>query len=72
MATKSDPLVFAAVVVGAVALGVFAASRLRQGARIVPQGSGRLVGGGYVSGVVDPYSGRYLTGEDLGRIDWAA
>lgn len=73
MAKKMDPLVFSAVVVGVVGAALFAYTRLRPpgpSTRInVPRGAS-IVNGEYISGVVDPYTGRYITGTDMGNIDW--
>lgn len=73
MASKrGDPLMFAAVVIGAVAAGLFVYTRTRSGpaTRInVPRGAS-IVGGEYISGVVDPYTGKFITGSQMGAIDW--
>lgn len=72
MASKKREGVYlaAALIGGAVLLFGLAQMRRGSGVRIAPQGGGRIVGGEYVTGIVDPYTGRYITGAELGGIDW--
>lgn len=62
-------LAFAFVGAAVLAFGVYQLQR-SQRSRIVPQGTGRIVGTEYVSGVVNPYTGDYITGAQMGAIDW--